>query len=201
MSDAKNVSTAKPKIGGAISVAPIGTPLPQNAIDELDGKFKNLGFVSEDGLNNSNSPSSDSIKAWGGATVLVTQSEKPDQFTYKLIEITNTDVLKVVYGSDNVSGDLKTGITVKANAKALDDNAIIIDMILKDGVLKRIVIPNAQISELGDIDYSDSDAVGYPITILAIPDESENTHYEYMQAVSKNKPEEKPPVEGDNKGE
>lgn len=189
MADAKKVSTAKPKVGGAISVAPIGTKLPTNAIDPLDKEFKNLGFVSEDGLTNSNSPDSDSIKAWGGSTVIVTQTEKPDQFTYKLIEMLNTDVLKTVYGSDNVTGDLETGIEVKANAKSLDDNVVIVDMILKDGVLKRIVIPNAQISELDDIEYGDSDAVGYGITILAVPDQDENTHYEYIQAVPKGKPE------------
>ena len=37
--DAKNVSAAKPKIGGSVFVAPLGTKLPEDAKSELDTKF------------------------------------------------------------------------------------------------------------------------------------------------------------------
>lgn len=184
MSKTENVSTAKPKIGGAIYSAPLGTALPTDAITELDAKFKSLGYISEDGMTNTNSPESDNIKAWGGDTVAVVQTEKEDTFDYTLIEATNVDVLKEVYGTANVTGDLESGIVIKANADPLEEHSLVVDMVLKAGILKRIVIPNGKVSELGEISYADEDAIGYETTLTAIPDEDGNSHYEYIQKPS-----------------
>ncbi|MHC5375758.1 phage tail tube protein [Enterococcus sp. LJL120] len=181
MSNVENVSTAKPKVGGAIYSAPLGTALPTNASMELDKAFKSLGYISEDGLVNSNTPSSEKMKAWGGDTVAVVQTEKEDTFTYTLIETMNVDVLKEVYGTANVSGDLSTGITIKANSSELEEHSLVVDMVLKAGILKRMVIPTGKVSEIGEISYADADAIGYETTLDALPDEKGNTHYEYIQ--------------------
>lgn len=56
MSKVANVTAAKPKIGGAVFRAPLGTTLPTDTSSALDAAFMCLGYVSEDGVTNSNSP-------------------------------------------------------------------------------------------------------------------------------------------------
>ena len=60
--EVKNVTTAKPKVSGAVFYAPLGTTLPTDATTPLDTKFKNLGYVSEDGFTFSTATSSENIK-------------------------------------------------------------------------------------------------------------------------------------------
>ena len=178
---AGNVSAGKPKIGGAVFRAVAGTTPPADATTSLAAAFKDLGYCSEDGLVNSNSPSSTNIKAWGGDTVLSIQEEKEDTFQLTLIEALNTEVLKAVYGSTNITGTLNTGLTVKANSKEPEEGVWAIELVLNSNTVKRVVIPKGKITEIGDISYTDSDAIGYEITITALPDSNGNTHYEYIK--------------------
>lgn len=178
--DTTMVTAGKPKIGGAIYVAPFGTALPTNPSDVLDAAFKSLGYVSEDGVENENAPDTETVKAWGGDTVLVIQKSKDDTFKFTLIQAMDTEVLKFVYGDDNVSGDLDTGITVKANSTEMPTRSIVIDMIMKNNVLKRVVIPSAKVTDLDAITYTDEDPVGYGTTVTCAADEDGNTHYEYI---------------------
>lgn len=181
MSTVSNVSVGKPNVAGAVFRAPLGTTLPTDSETTLDNAFVQLGFVSEDGVTNTNSPEADTIKEWGGKIVLTVQTEKADTFQLTLIESLNADVLKAVYGSANVTGALATGISVAANADEAEEASWVIDMILRNGVAKRIVIPDAQISEIGDIVYKSDEAIGYEITINAMPDSAGNNHYEYIK--------------------
>lgn len=64
LSNVNNVSWAKPQFGGAVYVGETTATLPNDAKSELDTSLVSLGYISEDGLSNANSPESDKIKAW-----------------------------------------------------------------------------------------------------------------------------------------
>ena len=148
-----NVTAGKPKVAGAIFRAALGTTLPTEATSELSSDWKEIGYCSEDGVTNENSRESETIKAWGGDTVLAVQTGKTDKFKATWIETLNLETLKAVHGEDNVSGTLETGISISVNSKELDASAYVIDMLLRDSAIKRIVIPNAKISEVGEVVY------------------------------------------------
>ena len=178
--NAQNVSVGKPKVAGAIHVAPVGTSLPTDATTALGAGFSQLGYVSDAGLTNSTNLEVSKIKAWGGDTVLVTQTSKEDTFKFVLLETLKKEVAQFIYGTSNVTGDISTGLTIKANNGEVDEVSIVIDMIMRGDVAKRIVIPDCKVSAVGDIVYKDDEAIGYDTTVDCIPDASGNTHYEYM---------------------
>lgn len=182
--NASNVSTGKPKVGGAIFVAPAGTALPTDATSALAAQFVNLGYVSEDGVVNATETDTENITAWGGDTVLTTLTSFTETFTLNLIE-TKEAVLAQYYGADNVEVDGSGNITVKHNSANLPEQVAVIETVLADGRVKRTVVPKAKISDRsGEISYTDGDAIAYPIVWNALPDTAGNTAYDHIAAVA-----------------
>ena len=143
--------------------------------------FKGLGYISEDGLSNANESDSEEVVSWDGVTVATVDGNKSDTFTFKMIEALNVEVLKTVYGESNVTGNLEDGIHIKANSTPQSNYSWVIDMIMTNGVLKRIVLPNAKVSSVAEIVYKKGEVVGYETTVNALPDENGDTHHEYIQ--------------------
>jgi len=176
-----NVSTGKPRIGGAVFRAPLGTPLPTSATEALDPAFLELGYVSDEGLKNKNSSETETVKDWGGNPVLSINKGKTDEFTAKLIESLNPNVLGTVYGDNNVEVDLEAGtIHVRASTDEMADQSYVFDVIMRGGALKRTVIAQASLGETGDIVYKNNEPVGYEITLKAM-EVNGSTHEEYIQ--------------------
>lgn len=182
---ATNVSTSSPKVTGAVYYAPLGTTLPTDAKTALDAAFKGVGYISEEGVTRSQSRSSNDIKEWGGGVVTTVQTEYKESFKFKMIETLSDIVQKAVYGEKNVTGKLdgaSTSMMVKHNALEPVANAWVIDTVMLDGTLSRIVVPNAKITELGDLAYKKDSAIGYDATLSAMLDANGNTSYDYYQA-------------------
>lgn len=183
MANASNVLAGKPLVGGGIFVAPKGTARPADATTALIAAYKGTGYVSEDGVTETIDRSTDKIRAWGGDTVKVVQSEFGVQYEFTFIETLNSDVLQTVYGSANVTTTAATAAKgtlhkVKLNSGTLPEQQFVIDM--KDGDATVRIDFIGQITEVGDVTYSDEDVIGYPVTVVAIPDANGDSALKYL---------------------
>lgn len=177
MGNVNNVTAGKPKTAGCCYCGS-GTA-PTSTSTAIPTTMKNLGYLGDAGLTNSNSPTVEKVKAWGGDIVMVSSTERGDTFKFVLLETKNQDVQKAVYGDANVTTvSNETKITAK-NIVA-KENVWVFDMITTDDKAHRIVVPKGVISGLEDIVYADNSAVGYGVTLDALPDANGVTHFEYF---------------------
>lgn len=182
--DAKEVTTGVRRSLGGVYRAPIGTTLPTSADESLAADFKDMGYISEDGITKSRSVETQNIMEWGGAVVHVVQTSKDVTLAFKDISTLNIDVIKAIYGENNVSGTIATGLTVQENDDEPEEAIWVVDMLCLDGTLERMVIPRGKIGELGDEVYKRDEAVGYDITLSCLPDTSGVKVYTYYVAES-----------------
>ena len=190
--NAQNVSVGKPHgenglYAGGMWWAKRGeVTVPTDATSALDAKFKNGGYLSDDGVTNTIDTDSTDINAFGGDRVLTVTTSRAESFQFGMIETTE-DTLMLAYGPDNVtvagSGDTKT-ISVKHNGKAFPEIVQVFEFAMTGDRVKRIVVPVGKMSELDDVEYTDEDAICYTPTINALPDEEGNTAYEYIAKVA-----------------
>lgn len=176
-----NVSVGKPMAAGGIYAGDTTLTPPTDATSALPTGLAGLGYVSDDGLTNGIEMDSETIQAWGGDTVLTISTSRTETFSWTFIE-TNEEVLKQVYGPDNVTvtGD---NIAVVHNSKALPRQLYVFEILMTGDKVKRIVVPNSQITEVGDVVYVDGEPIGYEVTLSCYPDGEGNTVYEYIAAI------------------
>lgn len=185
-----NVTFSKPGASanksGYIWVAPLGTKVPTDATTELAPAFVGLGYLSEDGLTEPASlTAGDDIVAAGGDTVAQADPTFSKTWTGTCIEALNEDLLKVAYGSTNVTVTQATAsadgsITVKEQAGDLEHHVIVIDEILKGGRKRRNVMADATFLITGDISHVHTALVNFEFTINAYPTADQPAQTQYI---------------------
>jgi hypothetical protein len=184
---ANNVSAVlagKPLTTGGVLVGPIGTALPTTATAAPAAGFVAAGYIGEDGVTEGSDRSTEKVKAWGGDIVKVLQTEYSATYQFVFLETVNTTVLETVYGPDNVNVVAATATTgtlrtVAVNGESLPHLSFIIEV--KDGPARvRIVIPDGQVSEVGEVTYTDGEVIGYEVTVEAFQDAAGNNAYKYI---------------------
>lgn len=179
----KNVLAGKPVATGGVLRDPLNTAtLPTDAAAAISG-FTALGFIGPDGLTETIDRTTNKVKAWGGDTVKVLQTEFSVTYAFTFYESVNADVLKAVHGDDNVTTTVATPTSGTQNSVQIKSDALpksqwIFEV--KDGDARiRIAVPIGQITTVGEITYADESVIGYPVTVEAFPDASGIQAYKY----------------------
>lgn len=169
MTTASNVLVG---VTGGAYVAPEGTTLPTDAATALNASFEEVGYIHEDGVTQSITTDVTDLRAWQNADV-VRKLQTSHDLTFQLTMIETSDVTLATYYGNYAAG------VVEINADNMPHKAWILEVADGDDDL-RIVIPDGQITERGDITYQNGDAVGYPITITCFADASDVKAYLYV---------------------
>lgn len=184
-----NVTFSKPGTSadksGYIWVAPLGTAIPTDATAALDEAFVGLGYLSEDGLTEPASfEPGDDIVAAGGDTVAQADPTFSKTWTGTCIEALNEDLLKVAYGSANVTvtpaSATDGSITIKEQAGDIEHHVIVIDEMLKGGRKRRNVMADATFLITGDISHVHTALVNFEFTITAYPTANQPAQTQYI---------------------
>jgi len=170
---------------GAIKHAPIGTTLPSLASItpsgvELDSAFTGDEYVSEDGLTLTPSMSTTEIKEWGGATVRKVLESFDGTLSWTMIS-TNEGSLGVAFGADHITKQAATtahGTQLMVEMGAFLPEAQSWVFLMKDGQARMVVlVPNGQVTEVGEVTFAANAAVGWQVTLSTYPDASGNSIY------------------------
>ncbi|MGG7507973.1 hypothetical protein [Plantibacter sp. YIM 135249] len=157
-------SKVRVAVTGAWYTAPVGTAAPASASAVLPAIWTDLGYLSDAGTTKSTTRSTSDIIAWqNAAKVRTVVTDSGVTFAFTLIETTAAGV------------GLFTGSTVDATGKVSVDpgktggrRSFVLDVI--DGTkVRRVHIPEGEVTEVGDQTFTSGEAVGYELTISAYP--------------------------------
>lgn len=142
---------------------------PTTAVSTLDTDLKDLGFLSEDGIEENYDDDVTEIPAWqGGQIVRRVRSKSSATFKMKIIENTRL-ALELYHSGSLVESDGGSGWKLPIMSPVQDRRKFVFDVIDGTEVL-RIWIPDGEVFERGAVVYKGDEAIGYEVTITAYPD-------------------------------
>jgi hypothetical protein len=154
-------------VTGAVKVAPTGTAAPTTSVSALNVAFTDLGGVLEGGITESWWDDTTDIKDNSGLTVrrLITGTAATLAFT--LLE-SKSDALELYHKGDQVVTDGGTGYKIDVHTPQRDQRSFVFEL-LDGSTHVRIYVPIGEVTDRGEITYTNDGSIQYPITVTAYP--------------------------------
>ena len=161
-----NIALSKTKVTGVVFVGDKTSKLPTDGTSALDSTFVNVGYISDDGIENDADIKTTDVTEMGGTTVLTVISSYSETYAFTMDE-TNAAALSLRYGAGNVKTGSDGAITIDHAMPTGDPLPVVIEIPMTNGKIKRILIPEASLSDVDKITYSSGDPIGYSVTLAA----------------------------------
>lgn len=155
--------------GGVFFRGPLGTALPEDALEALNVAFIDHGAVGEDGVTVAQTRDTTDVKMYGGDTFVSPQTNYDETVTITFLEDDNDAVLKTAFGDANVESTPATsshGVqrTIYHTSAPLPISSFVIDSISGDKT-KRYVIERGQVVNVGETKDVHNDVTRRTLTI------------------------------------
>jgi hypothetical protein len=142
---------------GGLWIAPFGTVLPEDVDEPLDAAFKNLGYVSADGVEVKIDSSTQPIEVWGGDEIGTLRDKFSITYSMKLFQVLSPEVNAAIFGADNVATQAATTeqgnrLKVIMNSKIPKRCSLVLDSVYEDKLVRQVA-QIAQLSELGSLKF------------------------------------------------
>lgn len=182
----KNVLAGIPDVAGGLWVKDLiedPAQYPKAGADLKADGWTHVGFISEDGVTEANERDTEKVKAWGGDTVRVLQNDHTQTFAFSFFELGNPEVLKLIYGDENVTVGSDGKVEVKQNSKVLPHKSFMIQVLDGNTKIDKF-IPDGQITETGELQMTHSAVMSVEVTMEAFVDKQGNKVYTTQSQVT-----------------
>lgn len=163
---------------GDIHIAPYGTTLPTAYSTALNAAFKNLGYITEDGLGLNWSPQVQDFMAWQSRHPVRRELTGVELAVSAALEQWNEETMKAVFGGGEVT-DVGAGsyrYDFLADDEQLAEVSAVIDW--QDGDREfRLVIPRANATEAVDVKLGRTELATLPLGLKALGGDAEGIAY------------------------
>lgn len=146
-------------VTGKVYHAPLATALPTDTTTALNAAFKEVGYISDEGLTGDPEESNTDVRAWGGDLVRRMISEYGETYSFTMLE-TNVDSITAYFGN---------GTATAWEGKQIEIRKSWVFHITDGVALRRIVLPDAAVTDRGTITYATTEAISYPLTVSTFP--------------------------------
>ena len=166
-----NVNLGTGRASGYFYHAPKNTALPASPLAELAEAWKEVGYISEDGITWSPGRSSEPLKDWAKKIRRQLQNESTGTVAAPIIS-TTAEVLKTIFGEDNVTAAAASSAHGALTSVAVGEGVVSGEeaflFIMKDGDDAMMLgTTNGYITALDDISFQPGNPITWNATVSA----------------------------------
>lgn len=165
-----NADLARVGVTGAAFVADVGAVAPTGLAVPGVG-WVDLGAISDEGLTETRGEDREEWTPWQTVTPIrteITGATRTFQFT---CWESSAAVISLYYQTQLAEMTEATGtVTFSEGPRPAQDRRAFLFDIFDGDNQRRFYLPNAEVTERGDITYASAEIIGYPLTVVAYPD-------------------------------